>query len=63
MQFWDPRSGQAQFVLSGHKNSGEEQERRARVWLRLNPHLRASVIAINLSPAGNLLATGSGDFK
>jgi len=33
------------------------------VWLRLNPHLRASVIAINLSPAGNLLATGSGDFK
>jgi glucose repression regulatory protein TUP1 len=63
VQFWDPRSGQAQFVLSGHKNSGEEQERRARVWLRLNPYLRAPVIAINLSPAGNLLATGSGDFK
>lgn len=37
VQFWDPRTAQAQFVLQGHKNSGEWFQQR----LRLGPHLYA----------------------
>ncbi|KIJ38894.1 hypothetical protein M422DRAFT_60773 [Sphaerobolus stellatus SS14] len=41
VQFWDLRTGQAQLMLQGHKNS---------------------VISIDLSPTGGMLATGSGDW-
>ncbi|KAH9848341.1 WD40-repeat-containing domain protein [Lenzites betulinus] len=57
VQFWDANSAMAQCMLQGHKNSVDK-------WtdadLDLAPHL---VISIDLSPAGNVLATGSGDWQ
>lgn len=64
VQFWDAKNAVVQLMLQGHKNSGP-----------LTPsdptplgHSEADrssvpVISIDLSPAGNVLATGSGDWQ
>jgi len=60
VQFWDSRTAIVQCMLQGHKNSGK----------LLAPHITLMdfkrftlVISIDLSPAGNILATGSGDWQ
>jgi glucose repression regulatory protein TUP1 len=60
VQFWDSRSAIVQCMLQGHKNSGE--------FLSFFFVLRgianvSPVISIDLSPAGSILATGSGDWQ
>ena len=59
VQFWDSRSAIVQCMLQGHKNSGE--------FLVPFPFLGIAnvspVISIDLSPAGSILATGSGDWQ
>ena len=70
VQFWDPRTGDTQLMLQGHKNSGN-----------LDPFSKAgsvmaagengllmiasapTVISVAPSPAGDLFATGSGDMR
>lgn len=56
MQFWDSGTAVAQCMLQGHKNSGKDCSGARRALTDTN-----TVISINLNPAGNLLATGSGD--
>lgn len=58
VQFWDSRSAIVQCMLQGHKNSGESF-----VFLFGNRSRSSLVISIDLSPAGNILATGSGDWQ
>jgi len=65
VQFWNPKDAQAQLMLQGHKNSGESRRHRSEL-----PHslerfccLFLIVISLDLSPAGGLLATGSGDWQ
>ncbi|SAM09359.1 hypothetical protein [Absidia glauca] len=49
VQFWDPRTGQTQFMLQGHKNSGKTKD---------------VLISVAVSPNGRpLFATGSGDSR
>ena len=62
VQFWDSRSAIAQCVIQGHKNSGEF------VVSFLPPFLKGIVnvflvISVDLSPAGGIMATGSGDWQ
>ena len=60
VQFWDAKSAIVQLMLQGHKNSGP-----------LSPidspfeadSSSVPVISIDLSPAGSVLATGSGDWQ
>ena len=65
VQFWDSRTAIVQCMLQGHKNSGEssflafffsKKERNLLTFFAL-------VISIDLSPAGSILATGSGDWQ
>ena len=58
VQFWDARSAQVQCMLQGHKNSGTST-----FSLSDRNLTRRAVISIDLSPAGNVLATGSGDWQ
>ena len=69
VQFWDSKSGIAHCMLQGHKNSGEfstfyyhHHHHRFSMELLTFPS-PIPVIATDLSPAGNLLATGSGDWQ
>lgn len=55
IQFWQG-DGQAQFLLQGHKNSGESGHSPFQCVLTL-----AAVISIDLAKSGNLFASGSGD--
>jgi glucose repression regulatory protein TUP1 len=58
VQFWDAKSAIVQLMLQGHKNSGALPP--------IDPAPRADslpVISIDLSPAGSVLATGSGDWQ
>lgn len=61
VQFWNPRTGDTQLMLQGHKNSGMIS---VLVWLRhwliTVHHL---VISVAPSPKGELFATGSGDMR
>jgi general transcriptional corepressor TUP1 len=67
VQFWDPNSGHQQFMLQGHKNSGELIVGEYSTSL----HEKYSyikfchiVISVALSPNGNkYFATGSGDLR
>ena len=61
VQFWNPRTGDTQLMLQGHKNSGGTI---SLTWLR---HLLTIdhylVISVAPSPKGELFATGSGDMR
>ncbi|KAG5649838.1 hypothetical protein H0H81_001827 [Sphagnurus paluster] len=62
VQFWDSRSAIVQCMLQGHKNSGVLP-----LYLcfcaEMDAHWGIVVISIDLSPAGSVLATGSGDWQ
>ena len=66
VQFWDANTAVAQCMLQGHKNSGRwllaPSVFRFSVLFCMANVLRSAVISIDLSPAGNILATGSGDW-
>jgi glucose repression regulatory protein TUP1 len=58
VQFWDSRSAIVQFMLQGHKNSGNYT-----LFVVFFIGLTGrTVISIDLSPSASLLATGSGDW-
>ena len=61
VQFWDSRTAIVQCMLQGHKNSGAF----ASDWgfCLCTADKLCAVISIDLSPAGNVLATGSGDWQ
>jgi glucose repression regulatory protein TUP1 len=59
VQFWDSRSAIVQFMLQGHKNSGNI---RFRFRFLFCDSPAVLVISIDLSPSASLLATGSGDW-
>ncbi|KAJ8611453.1 hypothetical protein MRB53_037972 [Persea americana] len=59
VQFWDPATGQAQLMLQGHKNSGEQKMWSTEVVIAN----QITVISVAPSPRGGLFATGSGDQK
>ena len=62
VQFWDSRTAIVQCMLQGHKNSGEFLV--SFCFLLLRQILTfPPVISIDLSPAGSILATGSGDWQ
>lgn len=74
VQFWDPRTGDTQLMLQGHKNSGmlsfhiQEQAKQPHMveyTMRLlaNDCVWNSVISVAPSPKGELFATGSGDMR
>jgi general transcriptional corepressor TUP1 len=58
VQFWDARSAIVQLMLQGHKNSGMSTRS-----VRFESTYPLPVISIDLSPAGSILATGSGDWQ
>lgn len=58
VQFWDSRTAIVQCMLQGHKNSGMKL-----IISSFSVSNHAIVISIDLSPAGNILATGSGDWQ
>jgi WD40 repeat protein len=62
VQFWDSESAIVQCMLQGHKNSGEFLDFS---WFsrELIVDVFPPVISIDLSPAGSILATGSGDWQ
>jgi len=61
VQFWDAKSGVVQLMLKGHKDGGPLSPRSIRApWTDSSSVL---VNSIDLSPAGSLLATGSGDDR
>lgn len=62
VQFWDAKTAVVQCMLQGHKNSGELLNDVCGWDIALtDPWF--TVISIDLSPAGNILATGSGDWQ
>lgn len=61
VQFWNPRTGDTQLMLQGHKNSGATSVLN---WLRsLLITVNYLVISVAPSPKGELFATGSGDMR
>ena len=66
VQFWDANTAVAQCTLQGHKNSGKcllfPSIFRFSVLYGMTNVLRSAVISVDFSPAGNILATGSGDW-
>lgn len=59
VQFWDAKTATAQCMLQGHKNSGTCSSSGS-----FGCSVTCSaVISIDLSPAGSVLATGSGDWQ
>ena len=58
VQFWDVSSGVVQFMLQGHHNSGGSFFPLCSALL-----IWAVVISVDFNPAGNILATGSGDYQ
>lgn len=61
VQFWNPRTGETQLMLQGHKNSGT-------MFFLSGPRLllmivHSLVISVAPSPQGELFATGSGDMR
>jgi len=59
VQFWNPRTGDTQLMLQGHKNSGMISNP-ANASLNL---IAITVISVAPSPQGELFATGSGDMR
>lgn len=62
VQFWDSKTAVAQFMLQGHKNSGESLVAIVAPQAEPDgppPHL---VISIAVSDQAHLFATGSGDW-
>ena len=61
VQFWNPRTGDTQLMLQGHKNSGAMF---VLAWLKfLLIVVHYLVISVAPSPKGELFATGSGDMR
>lgn len=64
VQFWDPRTGDTQLMLQGHKNSGTfikiPNSAMGTLIADNSGHL---VISVAPSPTGELFATGSGDMR
>ncbi len=60
VQFWNPRSGDTQLMLQGHKNSGKAISDSSMESSRL---IATTVISVAPSPQGGLFATGSGDMR
>ncbi|KAG6874764.1 hypothetical protein C0992_006648, partial [Termitomyces sp. T32_za158] len=60
VQFWNIRNATLQFVLQGHKNSGVFLLSGWLLFWLLSPH--GVVISLDVNPAGNMFATGSGDW-
>jgi len=59
VQFWDAKSGIVQLMLKGHTDAGPLSPRSTRApW---TDSFSVLVNSVDLSPAGNLLATGSHD--
>lgn len=61
VQFWNPRTGDTQLMLQGHKNSGTIIFLNGLRLLLTNVH--RLVISVAPSPQGELFATGSGDMR
>lgn len=61
VQFWNPRSGETQLMLQGHKNSGTVFVLSMLGLLLMIVHYL--VISVAPSPQGDLFATGSGDMR
>jgi general transcriptional corepressor TUP1 len=61
IQFWDSRSAIVQCILQGHKNSGEFFY--FILFCGIANFFLSQVISTDLSPAGSILATGSGDWQ
>jgi glucose repression regulatory protein TUP1 len=63
VQFWNPRTGDTQLMLQGHKNSGEKFSREPPKTSYLLNTIHAPVISVAPSPQGEKFATGSGDMR
>lgn len=78
VQFWDPVTANVQFMLQGHKNSGEFPLLIYFFWCTIDrlqwiinhldfpPYMWMYVmivISVAMSPAGTYFATGSGDTR
>ena len=61
VQFWNPRSGDTQLMLQGHKNSGTILVPPWLGFILIDDYF--SVISVAPSPVGELFATGSGDMR
>ena len=61
VQFWNPRTGETQLMLQGHKNSGTISVLTGLRLLLIYVH--CPVISVAPSPQGELFATGSGDMR
>ena len=61
VQFWNPRTGDTQLMLQGHKNSGMIVWHEALRLVLINVYYL--VISVAPSPVGELFATGSGDMR
>ena len=61
VQFWNPRTGDTQLMLQGHKNSGTFCVIGGLRILLIIVH--NVVISVAPSPKGELFATGSGDMR
>lgn len=61
VQFWNPRTGDTQVMLQGHKNSGTMSFLGGLRPLLTTVHYL--VISVAPSPQGELFATGSGDMR
>lgn len=74
VQFWDPRTGDTQLMLQGHKNSGtysilvnnlrvREEPLSLALSLTANGANLIVVISVAPGPTNGLFATGSGDMR
>jgi len=63
VQFWDAKTAIVQLMLQGHKNSGPLSSGRSEPPAPATDSSSVPVISIDLSPAGSVLATGSGDWQ
>ena len=63
VQFWSPRTGDAQLMLQGHKNSGMISSTLTPLLLLRKSLIVSIVISVAPSPTGELFATGSGDMR
>ena len=64
VQFWNPRTGDCQLMLQGHKNSGMSSAHKSHeLPLRFAFTDFDIVISVAPSPQGELFATGSGDMR
>lgn len=64
IQFWDPKTGQPQFMLQGHKNSGKMTSMHFSVVEIFTFFYCSAVISVAVATNGRpLFASGSGDNR